>query len=250
MNRSVVTHQSTAWWRSHLATSRCTAGRVRLRYGGGGGKRVAWATLPQVMAPLPRFQPHQEDIGQPDRHGLPMNPWPQAALVPIPAQFPRGLCIKLRDRMAPVGLPRQLYPRGLRRQVAPAIFPRFGLPLGRTLPHQPAAMLVPVTGHPPTPHGHTLLAQPPLGASPPAHGAPLPAGHRLEQVIRSPHRTGRRLPHTPWEIRPYRDHIPFLPRLQAGQQGWVVPIVGIRDHAAMRYAPGPGVIEERQGDLR
>ena len=28
MNRSVVTHHSTAWWRSHRATSRWTAGRV------------------------------------------------------------------------------------------------------------------------------------------------------------------------------------------------------------------------------
>lgn len=176
MNRSVVTHQSTAWWRSHRATTRCRAGSVLRRWFGRRGKKVASATLLSVTAPWLLVQPDQKAVGQHDDHRVSMKPWPQAALVLVPAHLPLGLFIEQLDRMAPVGRPGQLFQRGLRRQVAPEIFPLLGLPPDGSLPHQPAAVSVPVTGHPPTPHGHKFLAQPPFGASPPANGAPLPAG--------------------------------------------------------------------------
>src|ERR671931_827847 len=211
MNRSVVTHHSTAWWRSHRATSRCTAGSVVRRRSGRGGKRAAWATLPRVTAPLPQLQPEEKAVGQHDSHGLPMKPRPQAALVLIPAQLPFGLFMKLLDRMPPMGIPGQLFEGGVWRQVAPAIFLFLGLPPGGSLPPQPAAVALPGTAHPPALQRHKLFAQPPFGAPPPANRPPLPAGHGLEQFIGPPHRGGGRAPHAHREVCPHPHHIPLLP---------------------------------------
>jgi len=88
MNRSVVIHRSTAWCRSHPATSRCTAGSVLRRNVGRGGNRVASATLPLVTASFPQLQPDQKAVGQHHRDRMPMKPRPQAALVLVPAQLP------------------------------------------------------------------------------------------------------------------------------------------------------------------
>src|SRR5262245_14334915 len=103
--------------------------------------------------------------------------------------------MKLLNRMAPVGQPGQLCQWGLRRQVAPEIFPLLRLPLGGALADQPALVSLPVTGHPPTPHGHKFLAQPPFGASPPANSTPLPAGHAVEQLVCTPYGRARRAAH-------------------------------------------------------
>ena len=235
MNLSVVTHQSTAWCRSHRATSRCTAGRVWRRGVSRGGKRVAWATRPLRPAPLPPFQPNEKAVGQHDGDGMSMKPQPQAALVLIPAQLTLGLFMKPFNRMPPMGVPGQHFERGLRGQVAPEVFPLLGRPLGGTLPHQPACVAVPITGHPPTPHGHELLAQPPFGPPPPANRAPLPARHALEQRVRRPYGCARHVPYTHGEIRAYRHHIGLLPGLQARQKVGVVPIIRIGHHAPMRH---------------
>src|ERR671932_1509427 len=90
MNRSVVTHHRTAWWRSHRATSRCTAGSVLRRYVGRGGNRVARATRSRVTALLPLFQPDEKAVGQQDGDRMAMKPHPQTALVLIPPQLPLG----------------------------------------------------------------------------------------------------------------------------------------------------------------
>src|SRR2546428_1799641 len=87
MNRLVDTHQSTAWWRSHRATSRCTAGSARRQRSGRGGKRVAWATPVCVALALPQLQPEQKAQGQHHCGGMPVKAWPQAALILIPPQF-------------------------------------------------------------------------------------------------------------------------------------------------------------------
>src|SRR5919199_1226358 len=176
MNRSVVTHQSTAWWRNHRATSRCTAGSVLRRYVGRGGKRAASATLLGVMVPFLQPQPDQKAVRQQDGHGMPMKPHPQAALVLIPAQLALGLFMKLFDGMPPVGIPGQYFKRRVWGQVAPEIFPLLGLPPCGSLPHQPALMTRPVAGPPPAAHRDKFLAQPPLRPPPPADRAPLPAG--------------------------------------------------------------------------
>ncbi len=99
MNRSVVTHHSTAWWRNHRATSRCTAGSVLRRYVGRGGKKVTAATPSRVTAPLPLFQPDEKAVRQHHGHGMPMKPRPQAALVLVPAQLPLGLFMELLNSM-------------------------------------------------------------------------------------------------------------------------------------------------------
>src|SRR5262245_34487672 len=138
MNRSVVTHQRIAWWRNQRATSRCTAGSVCLRDGGRGGKRATSATLPGVMVPFLQAQPDQKAVCQQDGHGMPMKPHPQAALILIPAQLALGLLMKLLDGMAPMSIAGQRIEGRVRRQVAPEILPLLGLPLGRTLPDQPA----------------------------------------------------------------------------------------------------------------
>jgi hypothetical protein len=103
MKRSVVTHPSPAWCRNHRATSRCTAGRVLRRDCGRGGTRVARAPLPRLTLPLPLFQPAQQAGGPHLGHGMPLTPRPQAALVLVPAQRPRGRLVKLCARMLPLG---------------------------------------------------------------------------------------------------------------------------------------------------
>src|ERR671936_1315910 len=243
MNRSVVTHHRTAWWRSHRATSRCTAGSVLRRRCGRGGKGVAWATLPPMTAPLPLFQPDQEAVREHDGHGMPMKARPQAALVLVPAQLPFGLLMKLLDRMPAMGQAGQLFKCGLRRQVAPELFPLLGLPPLGALSQHPALMPLPVTGHPPTADRDKLLAPPAFGPLPPANHAPLPTGDGLEPLVRPPHPTGRHTPQAHREVGPHPDHIWLLPRLQPGQEVGIVPSVGIGDDAAMGHPPGPRLIE-------
>src|SRR5215831_3051331 len=133
MNRSVVTHHWTAWWRSHRATSRWTAGSGFLRESGRGGKRVAGATSAWLATPLLQLQPDQKAVGQHDRDRMPVKAEPQAALVLVPAHFPFGLLMELLDRIPPMGIPRQLFPRGGGRQVTPVVLPLLGLPPCRAL---------------------------------------------------------------------------------------------------------------------
>jgi hypothetical protein len=162
MKRSVVTHPSPAWCRNHRATSRCTAGRVLRRDCGRGGTRVARAPLPRLTLPLPLFQLAQQAGGPHLGHGMPLTPRPQAALVLVPAQRPRGRFVKLCARMPPLGQAGQRFPRGLRRQVAPAILPRLGRPPGGALPPQPARVALPSPRHAPLAYRDHLLAPPPL----------------------------------------------------------------------------------------
>ena len=68
MNRSVVIHHNTAWWRSHRATSRCTAGRARRQRSGRGGKRVAWATPFGMLVSLSKLEIEK---GLPETRGGP-----------------------------------------------------------------------------------------------------------------------------------------------------------------------------------
>src|SRR5262247_3180972 len=119
MNQSVVTHHCTAWWRSHRATSRWTAGNECLRGSGRGGKGVTWATSAWRAAPLLQLQPDQKAVGQHHRDGVPMKAGPQASLVLIPSHFSFGLLMELLDGIPSMGIPGQLFqPRG-GRQVAP-----------------------------------------------------------------------------------------------------------------------------------
>jgi hypothetical protein len=250
MKRSVVTHHRPAWCRNHRATSRCTAGRVLRRDCGRGGTRVARAPLPRLRLPLPLFQPAQQAGGPHHGHGMPLTPRPQAALVLVPAQRPRGRFVTLCARLPPLGQAGQRFQRSLRRQVAPAIWPRLGRPPGGLLPPQPARVALPSTRHAPTAYRDNLLAPPPCGALPPAHGAPLPAGHGLEPLIRPPQSTGRPMPQPHGEVGPPRHPRGCLPRLQAGQHVRMIPIVGSGHHAAMRPCPRPRLREAHQRHLR
>jgi hypothetical protein len=192
MNRSVVTHHRTAWWRSHRATSRGTAGSVLRRWSGRGGNRVASATRPRVTMPL--FQPDENAGGQQDGHRMPMTPQPHATLVWLPAQCPFGLFMTRLDRLPPMGVPGQRFEGGIVGQMAPARLPLLGRPLGGTLPHQPALVTVPVSRHPPAAPRDQLLAPPPLRPLPPAHRAPRPARHALAPLGRPPHGCARQVP--------------------------------------------------------
>jgi hypothetical protein len=112
MNRFVDTHQSTAWWRSHRAPSRCTAGSARRQRPGRGGKRVAWAPPVCVALALPPRQPEQQAQGQHHGGGMPVKAWPQAALRLIPPPCLFGLLVTRRDRMAAMRLVDQRLQRG------------------------------------------------------------------------------------------------------------------------------------------
>src|SRR6266567_8644816 len=121
MNRSVDIHQSTAWWRSHRATSRCTAGSARRQRSGRGGKRVAWATPVCVALALPQLQPEQKAHGQHHRDRMAVKARPQPALILVPAQLLLGLLMALLDGMPAMGSMYQLLQRGRGWQVTPIV---------------------------------------------------------------------------------------------------------------------------------
>src|SRR3989475_12044978 len=121
MNRSVDIHQSTAWWRSHRATSQCTAGSARRQRSGRGGKRVAWATAVCVAMALPQLQPDQKAHGQHHRDRMPVKARPQPTLILVPAQLLFGLLMPLLDGVPAMGVVDQLLQRSRRRQVTPII---------------------------------------------------------------------------------------------------------------------------------
>src|SRR5256884_8890478 len=177
MNRSVDIHQSTAWWRSHRATSRCTAGSARRQRSGRGGKRVAWATPVWVALALPQLQPEQKAHGQHHRDRMPVKARPQPSLILVPAQFLFGLLMKLLDGMPAMGVVDQLLQRGRRRQVAPIVLVFLGLPTSRSLPQQPADTGSTLRRDPPGAHGYELFVQPSLAPVPPPDRTPLVPGH-------------------------------------------------------------------------
>jgi hypothetical protein len=117
MNRSVVTHHCTAWWRSQRAISRCTTGRVCRRRSGRRGKGVAWATPAAWRTSLTPLQSHQEAVRQHHSDRMPVEASPQAALVVIPAQLALGLLMELLDRMAAMGIAGQLACGSVSQQV-------------------------------------------------------------------------------------------------------------------------------------
>jgi hypothetical protein len=128
MNRSVVTHHSTAWWRSQRATSRWMASRVRRRRSGRGGKRVAWATSASRSAPLAQLEPDQEAVSQHHGYRMPMEAGPQPPLRLIPAQLAFGLFMERLDGIPPLGIAGQLFQGGRGRQSAPVILACLGWP--------------------------------------------------------------------------------------------------------------------------
>src|SRR5881397_2087385 len=183
MNRFVVIHHNTAWWRSHRATSRCPAGRARRQRSGRGGKRVAWATPFWVMVAAPKLQPAQKTPGQHHRHRMPVEAWPQPALILIPASFLFGLLMERLNGMPTMGISDQLLPRRRGWQVAPGAFVLLRLPASRPLPQQPADAGLALRRKAPGPDGHTRLAPPSLGPGPPADGAPLTPRHRRQHLV-------------------------------------------------------------------
>src|SRR5918999_3876583 len=195
MNRAVVTHHCTAWWRSHRATSRWTAGSERLHGSGRGGNRVARATLAGLATALAYLQPDQKTVGQHHRDRVPVEAGPEATLILVPSHLPFGLLMELLDGIPPMGIPGQLFQCGRSRQIAPVALPLLRLALGGPPPDQPACVPLAVPSPPPAAHRHKLLAQPAFAALAPANRAPLPPGHALEQCIGPPHRGGRRPAH-------------------------------------------------------
>jgi hypothetical protein len=173
MNRSVVIHHNTAWWRSHSAPSRCISGSARRQRPGSGGKRVAWATPSGMILALSKLQPQQKPHGQHHGDGMAVKAWPQPTLLLIPAQFPCGLLMELLNGMAAMDILDQFLQRHRGRQGAPRALGLFGLSLSCPLPQQPADAGFTLCGQTTGPQRHTLLAQPALGAKPPTHGAPL-----------------------------------------------------------------------------
>src|SRR6266511_963422 len=176
MNRSVVLHHNTAWWSSHRATSRCTAGSARRQRSGRGGKRVAWATPIGMVMALSQLPPEQKTHGQHDRDGMAVKARPQAALILSPAQFLLDLLMELLNSMPAMGVVDQFLQRRRGRQITPIILVLLGLPTSSPLPQQPADVGLAFRRDPPGTHSYKLFAQPPLGAVPPADGALLVSG--------------------------------------------------------------------------
>jgi hypothetical protein len=236
MPRSVGTPHWTAWWRSHRAPSRWSAGSVCRRRSGRGGKRGAGATSTARSAPLAPRHPDHEAGGPHDRDRLPGEARPPPPLILLPAHLTWGLFMARRDGVPPMGLAGPRFPRGRGRPLAPGVRPLRGRTTRGALAPQPADRALARTGDAPAPHGHQLLPPPPLGALPPPTRPPRPARPRLPQLL-DPRRRARRLPLlTHPASGPPPDAIPLLPRGHAPQQGRVGPVVGL----GHRTAPSPG----------
>src|SRR5712691_2250725 len=183
MNRFVDTHQNTAWWRSHRATSLCTTGSARRHRSGRGGKRVAWATPVWVGTALSQLQPDQKAHGQHHDDRMPVKARPQPALILVPAQLLFGLLMPLLDGVPAMGVVDQLLQRGRSRQVAPIILVFLGLPTRSALPEHPADTGCALRRDPPGAHGYALLAPPSLAPVPPADRTPLAPGHGGQHLV-------------------------------------------------------------------
>lgn len=72
--------------------------------GGARGKSAARAAPAAVLRALVPCAPHQKAVGQHDRHGMAVEPFPEAALVLLPAQQFLGLCVILPHPGAAVGI--------------------------------------------------------------------------------------------------------------------------------------------------
>src|SRR6187200_2516986 len=111
LNDSVVMHHTTAWCRSHCATSRCTAGSARRRQSGRGGKRVAWATPFALTVAVLQLQTRQKTHGQHDRHRMAVEARPQTALILIPTQLLFSFLMELLNSVTAVSIVNQLFQR-------------------------------------------------------------------------------------------------------------------------------------------
>ena len=140
LNCSVVIHHTTAWWRSHRATSRCTAGSARRHQSGRGGKRVAWTTPFGLTMAVLQLQTRQKTHGQHHGYRMAVEARPQTALILIPTQLFFGFLMELLNGMAAMRIVDELLQRSRGRQVAPIAFALLRLPTGRPLPQQPADM--------------------------------------------------------------------------------------------------------------
>src|SRR5262249_5870992 len=137
MNASVVTHQHTAWWRSHRTTSRRTAGSVCRHRSGRGGKRLPRTSAPTHHPSLAQFQPHEKAVGQHHRAGMAVEARPQPALILIPPQFPLGLLMKLLNGMPAVSIADQLLYRPPGPPGTPIVLGLLRVPTGPPPPQPP-----------------------------------------------------------------------------------------------------------------
>jgi hypothetical protein len=176
MHRSVVIHHRSAWWRSHGATSRCTAGSVQRCRSGRGGKRIAWATSSRTVLSVSQLLPEQKAVCPHRPARMPMKARPQPPLVLIPAPLTCGLCMALLDGLAALGNVHQRLPGRRGWQIAPIVRAFLRRPAGGPLPQQPANAGLVFRRQAPTPQCPALLAQPPRGPVSPADGAPRAPG--------------------------------------------------------------------------
>src|SRR5438445_12884966 len=180
---------------------------------------------------------------------MPVKARPQPALILVPAQFLFGLLMQLLDGVPAMGLSDQSLQRGRSRQVAPIILVVLGLPTRRSLSPQPADLGFALRREPPGAHGPALLAPPALAPVPPAARAPLAPGHGGQPVVDPLGMGGIPTLRAHLQVGSHGHHIACVARLQSGQAMGVVAIVRLRDYTAMRYAPGPRLIQQRQGAL-
>jgi hypothetical protein len=173
MNRSVVIHHSSAWWRSQRATSRWTAGSVPRCRSGRGGKRVAWATPSGMVLSLPQLLPQQKAVGQHGADGMPVETRPPPPLVLVPTPFPLGLFMELLHRVAAMGHVHQLLQGGRGRQIAPVVLTLLRLSASGPLAQQPADAGLSWRRQAPPTQRQKLFTPPALAPLAPADGAPL-----------------------------------------------------------------------------
>ena len=134
-------------------------------------------------------------------------------------------------------------------KVTPEVFPVATLASGRALPNQPAHMPRALAIDPPAAQGQKLGALPALRPLAPGNRVPGVARLLRQHGIRAPDRAGLAPAERHAEIGPHRDHMPFPPLLQAVKELRIIAVIGIAGDTRVRYAPRPGLVQQRQGDL-
>src|SRR3954451_24030914 len=232
--------------RSQSQIRRWTCGRVTRPRSARGGKSPPRSSRAGWLLPFSPFLPHQEAVGQHHADRVAVEATPPPPLVLVPAQEPLGLLMVLLHPVPPVCILHHRFQRHRRAEVAPVVPP---LAIGGILTNQPAQSATARPGLPPAADSDKSAPEPALAALPPRHRAPRPRRLRLDQCV------GPLVPPAGTtgchgEIGADGDHIPLAALLQALQEVGIVAVVGVGGHARKAHAPGPGAVQQVQGDLR
>src|SRR5262249_47320288 len=159
---------------SRIAAARSQSAMLRWRTGKGqrrrsrrGGKSAARSAPRALLPALLPLQPHQKAIGQHDGDGMAMKPFPEPALVLIPAQQLFSFFMILLHPGTTMDILDHDREGSMSREVTPIVFAVTRLAAPGPLADQPAEVGCPIPIHAPAAQGDKLAPQRARTALPP-----------------------------------------------------------------------------------